>query len=162
MAKVQSKQASFRCSLCDRTIFGVHFITHHRQNLKKHPNDISRCGNTKKKQLTLLQGMHATKGSIGIKRRERRQRLLFTLLLKTMQFRYKTNIFFCLEDNAVPLQDAPIAEPMPESDLAQIVRRAPNTTGKLVTRTRIVVKTEGKYSHRHNSVSISIFCSNKR
>ena len=163
MTKVQSEQASFRCPLCDRTIFGVHSITRHRQNLKKHPNDISRCDNTKKK-LTLLQGIPLKAGSPLSAESDDSDFSLSASFDTPFEDNEDKNIPFennedkniPFEENSVPLQDAPIDEPMskdapivdepmPEPELRRIVRREPyysGTTGNLVTRTRIVVKDE--------------------
>ena len=157
MAQVQRKRTSFKCPLCDRQIFGVHSITRHRQNLKKHPNDISRCDNVYKKfakKFDLLQGMPVKKCSPSSSDEDNDFNLSSDsdFILETSfdaPFEHNTvplqDQHIPLEDNAVPLQDALIAQPMPEPDLTRIVRRAPyysGTTGKLVTCTRIVDKVE--------------------
>ena len=43
MARSLGSKHRWTCPLCRQTIIGVHSITRHRDNLKKHPRDTSRC-----------------------------------------------------------------------------------------------------------------------
>ena len=142
--KPSGKRASFKCPLCDRQIFGVHSITRHRQNLKKHPNDISRCDNFHKK-FDLLQSMPVKNCSPTSSDDDNDFDLSSDndFVLETSIDEHSASPV-TLQDDNIPLQDIfDITQPMPEPDLTQIVRRAPyysGTADKLVTRTRIVGK----------------------
>ena len=136
MVKVQIKQASFRCPLCEKNILGVHSITRHRQNLKKHPNDISRCDNVTKK-FPLLQGIPLKKGSQQSSDESDESDFFLDNSPNAALPMIVEPMPEDLQDNALPI----ISEPMPEPDLQDIVRRAPYYSGtdeQLVTRTRVV------------------------
>lgn len=145
MVEVQRKQATYRCPLCDRTIVGVHSITRHRQNMKKHPNDISRCDNVRKKKHRLLQGMSLERGLPSSTSDEE------DFHLSSDNGGFLVSDVAVDDDNSIGSNPVivepndPIVEPMPEPSLAQIVRRAAyydkrTQTSKLLTRTRLVDK----------------------
>lgn len=151
MAQVPRK-AAYRCPLCDRYIVGVHSITRHRQNLKKHINDMSRCDNVLKNRM-LLQGSSLKTGSASSSSDD------YDLYFSSDDGASIDGIASPVDENDPPVDEndrsvAPpnddvIVEPMPVPQLAQIVRRAPYylrcADSKLVTRTRIVNKSYSMY-----------------
>ena len=138
---------TYQCPLCDEIIVGVHSITRHRGNLKKHPNDTSRCDNTPKLRtcpvVTPIQisdeGKISSDGD-GDSDFHLQEPMLQDSDVQPMLQDSDVQPLDLLEDEvSVPV----ICEPMPAPDLSSIVRRCPAwlpAASPLITRTRLVVK----------------------
>ena len=129
---------TYRCPLCEEVIVGVHSITRHRGNLKKHPNDTSRCDNTSKlRTCPVVTPINSDEGKISSSDGD--GDFDFDLQEPMLQDADVQPLDLLEDEVPVPV----ICEPMPEPDLSSIVRRCPAwlpAASGLLTRTRLVVK----------------------